>query len=116
MNLQITGHHLEVTPAIRDYVAAKLDRVIRHFDNVIDVTVVLTVDKLSHKAEATLHVRGRDLHAECAGSDMYAAIDGLADKLERQVRKHKEQLKDHRSEPGTGRAASAAGPEGTPSS
>ena len=98
MNLQITGHHLDVTPAIRDYVTSKLARINRHFDHVIDVSVVLTVDKLSHKVEATVHVRGKDLHAECIDADMYAAIDGLADKLDRQVLKHKEQIRNHRAD------------------
>jgi putative sigma-54 modulation protein len=92
MNLHLTGHHVDITPAIRDYVTAKLNRITRHFDHVIDVSVVLTVDKLSHKVEATLHVRGKDLHAECIDTDMYAAIDGLADKLDRAVVKHKEML------------------------
>ncbi len=96
MNLQLTGHHLDITPAIRDYVIAKLGRLNRHFDHVIDVSVVLIVDKLQQKVEATVHVRGKDLHAECIDADMYAAIDGLADKLDRQVLKYKEQLKDHR--------------------
>ncbi|MGE5169010.1 MAG: ribosome hibernation-promoting factor, HPF/YfiA family [Rudaea sp.] len=96
MNLQLTGHHIEITPAIRDYVVAKLERVVRHFDHVIDVNVVLTVNKLQHKVEATVHVRGKDLHAECVDGDMYAAIDGLADKLDRQVLKHKEQIRNHR--------------------
>jgi len=98
MNLQITGHHLEVTPAIRDYVTSKLARINRHFDHVIDVNVVLTVDKLSQKGEATVHVRGKDLHAECNDADMYAAIDGLADKLDRQVLKYKEQIRNHRAD------------------
>jgi putative sigma-54 modulation protein len=96
MYLHLTGHHLDITPAIRDYVIAKLGRLNRHFDHVIDVSVVLTVDKLQQKVEATVHVRGKDLHAECIDADMYAAIDGLADKLDRQVLKYKEQLKDHR--------------------
>lgn len=96
MNLQLTGHHLEITPAIRDYVVAKLDRLNRHFDHVIDVSVVLSVDKLQQKVEANVHVSGKDLHAQSIDADMYAAIDALADKLDRQVLKHKEQLKDHR--------------------
>ena len=87
MNLNLTGHHLEITPAIRDYVVAKLDRVTRHFDHVIDVNVVLSVDKLRQKVEANLHIRGKDIHAECIDPDMYAAIDALADKLDRQVLK-----------------------------
>ncbi|MCZ4306196.1 ribosome-associated translation inhibitor RaiA [Zoogloeaceae bacterium G21618-S1] len=95
MNLNITGHHVEVTPAIREYVNAKLDRVIRHFDNVTSVNVILSVEKLVQKSEVTLHVRGKDLFAESADEDMYAAIDTMADKLDRQVIKHKQKLQDH---------------------
>ena len=80
MNLNLTGHHLTITPAIRDYVVAKLDRVVRHFDHVIDVNVVMTVDKLQQKVEANLHTRGKDIHAEAIDGDLYAAIDALADK------------------------------------
>jgi len=112
MNLHLTGHHLDITPAIRDYVIAKLGRLNRHFDHVIDVSVVLTVDKLQQKVEATVHVRGKDLHAECIDADMYAAIDGLADKLDRQVLKYKEQLKDHRCDTAAiDRAAVGSGAE-----
>lgn len=96
MNLNLTGHHLEITPAIRDYVVAKLDRVSRHFDHVIDVNVVLSVDKLRQKVEANLHIRGKDIHAESIEPDMYAAIDALADKLDRQVLKAKEKRVDGR--------------------
>ncbi|HPR06128.1 MAG TPA: ribosome-associated translation inhibitor RaiA [Denitromonas sp.] len=95
MNLNITGHHVEVTPAIREYVNAKLDRVIRHFDNVTSVNVILSVEKLVQKSEVTLHVRGKDLFAESIDEDMYAAIDTMADKLDRQVIKHKQKLQDH---------------------
>ena len=98
MNLNLTGIHLDVTPAIRAYVVAKLQRVTRHFDHVIDVNVVLSVDKLRQKIEANVHVRGREIHAESTEPDMYAAIDALADKLDRQVVKHKEKLSAHRSE------------------
>jgi len=94
MNLTITGHHLEITPAIRDYVNAKLERVTRHFDHMIDVNVTLSVVKLIQKVEANIHVRGKDIHAEAEDSDMYAAIDGLADKLDRQIIKHKEKNGD----------------------
>ncbi len=87
MNLNITGRHVEVTPAIRDYVSTKLDRVIRHFDNVTSVAVILSVEKLKQKAEVTLHVRGKDLFVESDDADMYAAIDSMADKLDRQVQK-----------------------------
>jgi putative sigma-54 modulation protein len=99
MNLNLTGHHLTITPAIRDYVVAKLDRVVRHFDHVIDVNVVMTVDKLQQKIEANLHTRGKDIHAEAIDTDLYAAIDALADKLDRQVLKHKEKREEHRHEP-----------------
>ena len=98
MNLNLTGNHLEITPAIRDYVVAKLDRVTRHFDHVIDVNVVLSVDKLQHKVEANLHTRGKDIHVEAVEADMYAAIDALADKLTAQVRKHKEKLTNHHND------------------
>jgi putative sigma-54 modulation protein len=94
MNLTISGHHLEVTPAIRDYVSEKLDRVKRHFDNVINVNVIMQVEKLVHKAEATLHVKGHDFHARSEDGNMYAAIDILADKLDRQIVKHKEKTAD----------------------
>ena len=95
MNLNLSGHHLVITPAIRSYVVSKLDRVTRHFDHVIDVNVILSVNKLDHKVEATVHVRGKDIHVECVDSYMYAAIDGLADKLDRQILKHKEKIVDH---------------------
>ncbi len=94
MNLTISGHHLEVTPAIHDYVSEKLDRVKRHFDHVINVTVIMQVEKLVHKVEATLHVKGHDFHAHSEDDNMYAAIDFLADKLDRQIVKHKEKITD----------------------
>lgn len=95
MNLSISGHHLEVTPAIRAYVTAKLERIRRHFDQVIDVSTVLSVDKLVQKAEITLHVPGKDLYAEASHEDLYAAIDALFDKLDRQVVKHKSKRGQH---------------------
>ena len=99
MNLTISGHHLEITPAIRDYVAAKLDRVKRHFDHVINVTTIMRVEKLVHKVEASLHVKGHDFHAHSEDGNMYAAIDLLADKLDRQIVKHKEKISNvHQSE------------------
>ncbi|HLG53363.1 MAG TPA: ribosome-associated translation inhibitor RaiA [Steroidobacteraceae bacterium] len=97
MQLTLTGHHIDVTPALRDYVEKKMDRVVRHFDQVIDVHCVLTVEKLQHRAEATLGVSGAVIHADSIDGDMYAAIDALADKLDRRVRKHKEKLTDHRA-------------------
>ena len=98
MNLTLTGVHLEITPAIRAYVLAKLDRVNRHFVHVIDVTVMLSVDKLRKKIEANVHVRGKEIHAAAIDPDMYAAIDMLADKLDRQVLKYKEKISAHRAD------------------
>ena len=95
MTLQISGHHLEITPAIHDYVTGKILRVTRHFDNVIDVNVILSVDKLKQKAEVTVHLSGKDVFVEAIEEDLYAAIDLLADKLDRQVQKHKQKLQDH---------------------
>lgn len=99
MNLTITGHHLEITPAIREYVSGKLDRVTRHFDHVTSVNVILSVEKLRQKAECTIHVRGRDIFVESGNADLYAAIDGLIDKLDRQILKHKGKIKDHHNPP-----------------
>ena len=81
MNLQVSGHHLEITPAMRSYVTEKLSRITRHFDHVIDVGVFFSVDKLDQKVEARLHVRGKDIYAECTDANMYAAIDALAGRL-----------------------------------
>ena len=105
MNLQLTGHHVDITPSIRDYVVSKLDRVARHFDHVIEVNVVLSVDKLRQKVEANLHTRGTDIHVEAIDGDMYAAIDGLVDKLDRQIIQHKEKFQEGRHAPGHKRAA-----------
>ncbi len=95
MNLQVSGHHLEITPALHDYVTNKLERIIRHFDNLIDVNVILSVDKLNQKAEVTVHLAGKDVYVESVDEDLYAALDGLVDKLERQVQKYKQKLQDH---------------------
>jgi len=97
MNLSVSGHHLEVTPALRSYVQSKLGRVTRHFDHVIDAHVILTANKVKQKAEVTLHVRGKDLHCESEEEDLYAAIDLLADKLDRQVLKYKDKLYEKRA-------------------
>ncbi len=96
MNLHITGHHVAVTDALRTYVVSKLDRVKRHFDHVIDVNVVMSVEKLRQKVEANVHVSGREIHAASEGESLYAAIDELADRLDRQVVRHKEKLQVHR--------------------
>ena len=95
MNFSISGHHLEVTPALREYVTVKLDKIRRHFDQVIDVNVFLSVDKLRQKAEIALHVRGKDIFAESVDEDLYAAIDSLVDKLDRQVLKYKDKRFAH---------------------
>ena len=89
MNLNVSGRHLEVTPSLLGYVRSKLQRVSRHFDHVIDAHVILTVQKLRRRAEATLHVRGKELHCSSEQDDLYAAIDLLADKLDRQVLRYK---------------------------
>ena len=103
MNLTISGHHLEVTPALHNYVTTKLDRITRHFDQVVDVKVLLTVEKLKEKqrrqkAHCKIHVKGKDVIAESEHEDLYAALDDLVDKLDRQVGKHKERTKDHQCE------------------
>jgi putative sigma-54 modulation protein len=96
MNLHLSGHHLEITPAMRGYITAKLGRITRHFDHVIDVNVILSVDKLNQKIEANVHLSGKDIFVECHNADMYAAIDTLVDKLDRQILKHKEKNFEHR--------------------
>ena len=95
MQVNISGHHVEITPSLREYLNEKLTRIERHFENVTDINCILTVEKLEHRAEATIHVSGNSLHAHSVEEDMYAAIDALADKLDRQVRKHKEKITDH---------------------
>lgn len=103
MNLTISGHHLEVTPAIRAFVENKLERVKRHFDQVIDIAVILSVDNLTEKskrqkAEVTLRVSGKSIYVESVSEDLYAAIDSLLDKLDRQVLKYKTKVQDHSHE------------------
>lgn len=100
MHLSLTGHHVELTPALKGYLEKKLDRVVRHSDHVLDVHCILTVEKLQHKAEATVSLNGSKLYADAIDSDMYAAIDALADKLDRGVKKHKEKLSDHHAQEG----------------
>ena len=95
MHLSVTGHHVEISAPLRSYVEKKLERLVRHSDHVIDAHCVLTVEKLQQRAEATLHLRGETIHALAEDVDMYAAIDALADKLDRRVRKHKEKISDH---------------------
>ena len=95
MVVKITGHHVDVTKALREYVESKMDRIVRHHDLLTDAHWILTVEKLDHKAEANLHVSGRSIHAEAVAEDMYAAIDGLIDKLDKQVRRHKDRVRGH---------------------
>lgn len=96
MQISVTGRHLDMTDALRSYVESKFEKLERHFDHVTDVHVILGVEKISQKAEATVQISGAKLFAEDAQEDMYAAIDGLIDKLDRQVRRHKEKLTNHR--------------------
>jgi putative sigma-54 modulation protein len=95
MQIDITGHHVEVTPALRSYVNDKMQRISRHFDHVISAHVVMTVEKHQNAAEATLLAAGKSLFAASSDADMYAAIDSLVDKLDRQVRRYKERLQNH---------------------
>jgi putative sigma-54 modulation protein len=104
MNLLLTGQHVEVSPALRAYVEEKLDRVVRHFDQIIEVAVVLGVEKPSEKdkrqrAEVNLRVKGNVFHLDHYAENLYAAIDGLVDRLDRQVLKHKGKIQDHKHEP-----------------
>lgn len=95
MQLNISGHHLEITDAIHDYVTSKLSRLEKHYDRITSTNVILSVDKLVQKAEATVHVSGAELFADAENEDLYAAIDSLADKLDRQLIKHKEKHRGH---------------------
>lgn len=96
MQITINGHHLEVTEALKQYVENKLEKLDHHHDRITSIQVILSVDKLDHKAEATVHVSGKDLFADAISEDMYAAIDKLSDRLDRQLIKHKEKLRSHR--------------------
>ncbi len=95
MQLNLTGHHVDITDSMRDYVTGKLDRLERHFDHVTNVHVILSVEKQRQKAEATVSISGNNLFANAENEDMYAAIDALIDKLDRQIKKHKEKVTDH---------------------
>ena len=96
MQIQLSGHHVDITPALRQFVSDKLERVERHFEQVGTVHVILSVEKMRHKAEATIHLNRGTVFADAEADDMYAAIDALVDKLDRQVKKQKEKNKDHR--------------------
>ena len=95
MQINLTGHHVDLTPELRDYVTRKFERITRHFEQVTNVRVILTVERQSHKAEATVHVAGADLFANALHTDMHGAIDTLADKIDGQVRRHKDKVTDH---------------------
>jgi putative sigma-54 modulation protein len=95
MQVNVTGHHVDVTSSLKGYVEKKLDRIVRHSDKVLDVHCILTVEKLRHKAEATLLLNGTSVYADAVEENMYAAIDALADKLDRCVKKHKEKRSNH---------------------
>ncbi|NOU22046.1 MAG: ribosome-associated translation inhibitor RaiA [Methyloglobulus sp.] len=96
MQVIVTGHHLEITDSLRAHVNSKFDKLGRHFDNVTDVHVILSIEKLMQKAEATVHINGAKLFAEDHQEDMYSAIDDMVDKLDRQITKHKEKVSSHR--------------------
>ena len=95
MQIELTGHHIEVTDSLRDYVNEKMAKLERHFDKVSNIHFILEVEANRHKAEASVHMSGHDVFANCTEDDMYAAIDGLVDKLDRQVKKHKEKITNH---------------------
>ena len=95
MQLNLTGHHVDITDSLQNYVETKFERLERHFDHVTNVHVILTVEKQRQKAEATIHVSGADVFADSENADMYASIDALVDKLDRQIKKYKEKIQDH---------------------
>jgi len=95
MQMTITGHHIDVTPALKNKVKSKLSKLERHFDQLTDIHCILSVEKLEHKAEATVHLAGGTIHADAIDGDMYAAVDAMVNKLNRQITKHKEKLTDH---------------------
>jgi putative sigma-54 modulation protein len=101
MQINLTGNHVDLTDPLRNYVNTKMERLERHFDIVQNIHIVLSVEKLRHKAEATLHINGGNLFADSVQEDMYAAIDAMTDKLERQVRKQKEKMTDHHRSEGS---------------
>ncbi|MBT5229866.1 MAG: ribosome-associated translation inhibitor RaiA [Methylococcales bacterium] len=97
MQISVTGHHIDITDSLKNYVNTKFEKLERHFEQVANVHVVLSVEKQRQKAEANLHLRNNDIHAEAVNEDMYAAIDSLMDKLDRQVVKHKEKNSHHKN-------------------
>jgi len=101
MQINLTGHHMDITPSLRNFVNSKFERLERHFDNMTSIHVILTVEKGRQKAEASIKVNRGNLFAEAEQEDMYTAIDNLVDKLDRQVKKHKEKLTDHHRSEGS---------------
>lgn len=95
MQINLTGHHIEITDSLREYVNTKFAKLERHFDHINNVHVVLTVEKLDQKAESTVHLSGTEVHASAINADMYAAIDSLVDKLDRQILKYKGKISNH---------------------
>jgi len=105
MQIDLSGHHIDITDSMKSYVNEKIGKLEKHFDRVTDVHVILSVEKQVQKAEATIHVKGNKIFAQADNEDMYAAIDSLADKLDRQILKHKEKLKSHKGITSTGHTA-----------
>lgn len=96
MQINISGHHVDLTPSLRNYVTTKMEKLERHFDHITNTQVTLSVEKLRQKAEASVHVSGADIFAQSESQDMYASIDQLIDKLDRQIIKHKEKRSNNR--------------------
>ena len=96
MQINFTGHHIDVTPSLKEFTGGKIERLLRHFDKIGSINVVFKVDKLLHIAEGTIHVAKNEFHAHAESEDLYSAIDALVDKLDRQIKKHKEKITDHR--------------------
>lgn len=95
MQINLTGHHVEITSSLRDYVDTKFAKLERHFDHINNVHIVLTIEKLDQKAEATIHLKGNEIHASAVNTDMYNSIDTLVDKLDRQILKYKGKITNH---------------------
>jgi putative sigma-54 modulation protein len=96
MQINFTGHHIEITPALREFAEGKFEKLLRHFDKIGSINVVFEVNKLRHIAEATVHLAKNEFHGHADSEDLYSAIDLLIDKLDRQLKKHKEKITDHR--------------------
>lgn len=97
MQINITGHHMDVTPPLRDFTTKKFDKLQRHFDRIISIDVTFEVEKLLKIAKATIFMSGAKLYADSKSDDMYSAIDTLVDKLDRQIKEHKDKLKEHKA-------------------